>query len=92
MTRQGSTLVIRDKPSSGCIRRPLSSAGSGFRSALRKTRGLGEEDDASAICVETDDIVDHGHDTRSAEEIQCWRLTLLSSLASQRVRQVKSTT
>lgn len=53
MTRRGSTLVIRDRASIASLRRPLSSAGNPFKSALRKTRG---EDDG-AICIETDDLI-----------------------------------
>lgn len=55
MTMQGSKLLIRDKPCTATLRRPLSSAGSSFRSALRKTRGY--SDDGGAICIETDDII-----------------------------------
>lgn len=66
MTKQGSKLVIRNRPSTATLRRPLSSAGSSFRSALRKTKGMsgeGWEADKDAICVETDDIVSrHGED------------------------------
>lgn len=67
MTRQGSNLVIRQRPSTGTLRRPLSSAGSSFRSALRKTRG-GEEDDG-AICIETDGIVDRDDANKGLYEL-----------------------
>ncbi|TKY87115.1 hypothetical protein EX895_003792 [Sporisorium graminicola] len=58
MTRQGSKLVIRHRPSTGTLRRPLSSAGSSIRSALRKTRAVQGEEDDGAICIETDGIVE----------------------------------
>ncbi|CBQ71931.1 conserved hypothetical protein [Sporisorium reilianum SRZ2] len=69
MTRQGSKLVIRNRPSTGTLRRPLSSAGSSFRSALRKTRGAVDDDDEDgAICIETDGIVESTSPTHSPRE------------------------
>ncbi|CDS82148.1 uncharacterized protein SPSC_02968 [Sporisorium scitamineum] len=62
MTRQGSKLVIRNRPSTATLRRPLSSAGSSFRSALRKTRGVDGEEEDGAICIETDGIVESPRD------------------------------
>ncbi|SPC66982.1 uncharacterized protein UHOD_02552 [Ustilago sp. UG-2017b] len=54
MTRSGTHLLIRDRASTGTLRRPLSSAGNSFRSALRKTRNSD-----GGICIETEGISDN---------------------------------
>ncbi|ETS62931.1 hypothetical protein PaG_02700 [Moesziomyces aphidis] len=54
MTRKGSQLVIRDRPSTATLR-PMSKAGTTFRSALR--RNAADDDADGAIYIETDGIV-----------------------------------
>ncbi len=54
MTRKGSQLVIRDRPSTATLR-PMSKAGTTFRTALR--RNAAEDDADGAIYIETDGIV-----------------------------------
>lgn len=58
MTRQGSKLVIRDRPPT--LKRPLSSAGSTLRRALRKEQEEGD----GAMYIETDDII-----SRAGEDV-----------------------
>ncbi|SNX83162.1 uncharacterized protein MEPE_01868 [Melanopsichium pennsylvanicum] len=61
MTKQGNKLVIRGRPSTGTLLRPLSSAGSGIRDALRRGRGSNHDGDVS-ICVDMEDNIDHEGD------------------------------
>lgn len=93
MTRQGSKLVIRDRPSTATLRRPLSSAGNSFRSALRKTRGGGgvgggvggEDPEEGAICIETDDIISRPSDKDHHDLVQVDappRITIRDSVLS----------